>query len=145
MAVPANWSQVGGGEGGVTYAPQGGYVEDNRGQTAFTHGVQFGVTQGGSGNLQRDTEALLQSFARTNPQLRRAGNYQRTNIGGNQGLTTSLRNVSDVTGQAEYVNLSTVYLPDGNMLFMIGVAPQDEANAYANAFAKVRQNVQLTR
>ena len=97
-------------QGGVTYAPQGGYVQDNRGQTAFTHGVQFGVTQGGSGNLQRDTEALLQSFARSNPQLRRAGNYQSTNIGGSRGLTTSLRNVSEVTGEAEYVNLSTVYL-----------------------------------
>jgi hypothetical protein len=143
VAVPSNWSQVGGSQGNVTYAPQGGYVQDNRGQTAFTHGVQFGVTQGGSGNLQRDTESLLQSFARSNPQLRRAGNYQRTNIGGSQGLTASLSNVSEVTGEAEYVNVSTVYLQDGNVLFMIGVAPRDEANTYANAFAKVRQNVQL--
>jgi Zn-dependent protease with chaperone function len=143
VAVPANWSQVGGSQGSVTYAPQGGYFEDSRGETAFTHGVQFGVTQGGSGNLQRDTEALLQSFARSNPQLRRAGNYQRTNIGGNQGLTATLSNVSEVTGEAEFVNLSTVYLPDGNVLFMIGVAPRDEASTYANAFAKVRQNVQL--
>ena len=143
MAVPANCSQVGGSQGNVTYAPQGGYIQDNRGQTAFTHGVQVGVTQGGSGNLQRDTEALLQSFARSNPQLRRAGNYQRTNIGGKQGLSASLSNVSEVTGDAEFVNLSTVYLPDGNVLFMIGVAPRDEANSYANAFAKVRQNMQL--
>ena len=125
--------------------PQGGYIEGNQGQTAFTHGVQFGVTQGGSGNLERDTEALVQSFAKSNSQLRRAGNYQRTNIGGSRGLTTSLSNVSDVTGEREYVNLSTVYLPDGNVLFMIGVAPQTEASTYANAFAKVRQNLQITR
>jgi hypothetical protein len=38
-----------------------------------------------------------------------------------------------------------VYLPDGNLLFMIGVAPQGEANTYANAFAKVRQNLQISR
>ena len=145
MAVPSNWSQVRGDQGGVTYAPQGGYFEGNQGQTAFTHGVQFGVTQGGSGNLQRDTEALVQSFAKSNPQLRRAGNYQRTNVGGSRGVTTSLSNVSDVTGQQEYVNLSTVYLPDGNVLFMIGVAPQNEANTYANTFAKVRQNLQISR
>jgi beta-barrel assembly-enhancing protease len=145
VTVPSNWSQVRGDRGGVTYAPQGGYFEGNQGQTAFTHGVQFGVTQGGSGNLQRDTEALVQSFAKSNPQLRRAGNYQRTNVGGNQGVTTSLSNVSDVTGQQEYVNLSTVYLPDGNVLFMIGVAPQNEANTYANTFARVRQNLQISR
>jgi Zn-dependent protease with chaperone function len=145
VAVPANWNQVGDGQDGVTYAPQGGYFEGNQGQTAFTHGVQFGVTRGGSGNLQRDTEALLQTFAKSNPQLRRAGNYQRTNVGGQQGLTASLRNVSDVTGAEEYVSLSTAYLDDGNMLFMIGVAPQNEANTYANAFAKVRQNLQIAR
>jgi hypothetical protein len=145
VAVPANWSQVRGDQGGVTYAPQGGYFEGNQGQTAFTHGVQFGVTQGGSGNLQRDTEALVQSFAKSNAQLRRAGDYQRTTIGGSRGLTTSLSNVSDVTGQQEYVNLSTVYLPDGNVLFMIGVAPQNEASTYANTFAKVRQNLQISR
>ena len=145
VSVPANWSQVSSDQGGVTYAPQGGYFEGNQGQTAFTHGVQFGVTQGGSGNLERDTEALVQSFAKSNPQLRRAGNYQRTSIGGTRGLTTSLSNVSDVTGAREYVNLSTVYLPDGNVLFMIGVAPQNEASTYANAFARVRQNLQISR
>jgi beta-barrel assembly-enhancing protease len=145
VSVPANWSQVSGDQGGVTYAPQGGYVEGSQGQTAFTHGVQFGATQGGSGNLERDTEALVQSFAKSNPQLRRAGNYQRTTIGGSRGLTTSLSNVSDVTGEREYVSLSTVYLPDGNVLFMIGVAPQNEASTYANAFAKVRQNLQISR
>jgi beta-barrel assembly-enhancing protease len=145
VAVPANWTQVSSDQGGVTYAPQGGYFEGNQGQTAFTHGVQFGVTRSGSGNLQRDTDALLQTFAKSNPQLRRAGNYQRTNVGGQQGLTASLRNVSEVTGAEEFVNLSTVYLDDGNMLFMIGVAPQNEANTYANAFAKVRQNLQIAR
>jgi beta-barrel assembly-enhancing protease len=145
VSVPSNWNQVSGEQGGVTYAPQGGYVEGNQGQTAFTHGVQFGVTQGGSGNLERDSEALIQSFAKSNPQLRRAGKYQRTTVGGTRGLTTSLSNVSDVTGEREYVNLSTVYLPDGNVLFMIGVAPQSEASTYANAFAKVRQNLQISR
>ena len=142
VAVPANWNQRGGGEGGITYAPEGGWFEGNGG-TAFTHGVQLGVLQGGSGNLQRDTEQLLQNFAQSNPQLRRAGNYQRTNVGGRDGLTTTLSNVSEVTGQQEYVNLSTTYLRDGSLLFMIGVAPQAEANVYANTFARVRQNMQI--
>ena len=69
----------------------------------------------------------------------------RPHLGGSRGLTTSLRDVSEVTGESEYVNLSTVYLAVWNVLFMIGVAPQDESNAYANAFARVRQNLQLTR
>ena len=39
--------------------------------------------------------------------------------------------------------LSTAYLRDGSMLFMIGVAPQSEANTYADVFARVRQNMRI--
>ena len=144
IAVPSNWSPRGNSQSGVTYAPEGGYFENSNGGTAFTHGVQLGVMQGGSGNLQRDTDSLLQNFAQGNPQLRRSSGYQRTNVGGRNGLTTQLSNVSEVTGQPEYVNISTAYLSDGNLLYMIGVAPQAEANAYANTFAKVRQNMRIS-
>ena len=79
----------------MTYAPDGGFFEgDDNGGTAFTHGVQIGVAQGGSGNLQRDTEQLVQSFSRSNPELRAAGNARRETIGGRTGLTTPLSNVS---------------------------------------------------
>jgi hypothetical protein len=85
----------------------------------------------------------VQSFARSNPQLRRQGGYQRTNIGGRTGLTTTLTNVSEVTGQSEAVNLSTVPLRDGSVLFIVGVAPADQARAYLNTFGRVRQSLQI--
>ena len=141
VSVPDNWNQVK-TDGGVTYAPNGGYV-DRQGQSAFTHGVQFGVAQGGSGNLQRDTQSLLQSFARGNPDLRQQGGFSRDNVGGRQSLTTTLTNVSEVTGQPEYIRLTTTTLPDGNMLYMIGVAPQSEARTYDSTFQRVKQSVQI--
>ena len=73
------------GGGGVTYAPDGGFVQGDNGGTAFTHGVQIGVAQGGSGNLQRDTQQLLQNFARTNPELRAAGNSSARPSAGAKG------------------------------------------------------------
>jgi hypothetical protein len=142
ISVPANWQQIGSGNT-VTYAPQGGYVQLQDGHSAFTHGVEVGVTQGNGGSLQQSTEQMLQSFARTNPDLRRQGGYSRTNMGGRQGLTTTLTNVSEVTGEREAVNLSTVQLQDGSVLFMIGVAPVDEARTYLNIFNRVRQSLQL--
>jgi hypothetical protein len=144
LSVPANWQQIGSGNT-VTYAPQGGYVQTQDGHSAFTHGIEIGVTQGSGGTLQQSTEQLLQSFARTNPELRRQGGYSRANIGGRQGLTANLSNVSEVTGDRETVNLSTVQLPDGSLLFMIGVAPQDEARTYMNTFNRVRQSIQLAK
>ena len=141
IQVPSNWDQVA-SDGGVTYAPDGGFFRGENGQTAFTHGVQFGVVPG-SGNLQRDTEQLVESFTRGNPQLRRQSNLTRERIGGRNGLTTRLSNVSEVTGQPETVLLSTVYLPDNNLLYIVGVAPASEARTYDETFRRIRQTMQL--
>jgi beta-barrel assembly-enhancing protease len=141
VSVPSNWDQVGGG-GDVTYAPDGAFFEGDQGQTAFTHGVQIGVTRG-SGNLQRDTEQLLNNFARANPELRRQSGFQRDNVGGRNGLTTILTNRSEVTGEIERVALSTTQLRDGSVLYVIGVAPQSEAGTYDSTFRRVRQSLQI--
>jgi hypothetical protein len=140
ISVPANWRPID-GSNTVTYAPDGAYFEDN-GATAFTHGLEVGVTQG-TGDLQRDTQQLLRSIERSNEDLRVAGNTHRESIGGRQGLTTPLRNVSDVTGQPEYVALSTAQIGDGNVLYLIAVAPQSDAQQYENVFRKVRQSVRV--
>jgi hypothetical protein len=143
LSVPSNWEAIGSGNT-ITYAPDGGYVRGSNGQSAFTHGLEVGVTRApDGGSLQQQTDDLLRSFAQANPQLRRQTNYSRTTIGGRAGLTTTLSNVSEVTGERETVNLSTVQLRDGSVLFLIGVAPADEARPYFNAFSRVRQSVQL--
>jgi hypothetical protein len=36
-------------------------------------------------------------------------------------------------------------LPNNNLFFMIGVAPQSEASVYSNAFQRVKQSVRLSR
>ena len=141
ISVPANWEQVKGGNT-VMFVPDGGYVRADNGQSAFTHGIEIGVTRG-DGNLQQQTEQLVQGFAQSNPQLRRQGGYSRTTIGGRQGLTTTLSNVSEVTGDSEAVNVSTVQLRDGSVLFLIGVAPEQQARTYLTTFSRIRQNVQL--
>ncbi len=142
VSVPGNWQQVESGDL-ITYAPAGGYARAQSGQSAFTHGVQIGVTRAADGSLQQATEQLVRSFAQGNPRLRRQGGYSRATIAGRQGLTTTLTNVSEVTGRAEAVDLSTVQLRDGSVLFIIGVAPATEARAYAGTFNRVRQSLQI--
>jgi hypothetical protein len=141
VSVPSNWGENS-GNGGVTYAPDGAFFRGDGGGTAFTHGVQIGVTQG-SGNLQRDTQQLLNGFAQSNPNLRQQGGLQRDNVGGRNGLTTVLSNVSEVTGERERVALSTAQLRDGSVLYVIGVAPQNEAGNYDSTFRRVRQSLQI--
>src|SRR5688572_22458797 len=141
VSVPSNWDEQDARDG-VTYAPEGAYFRGDNGGTAFTHGVQIGVTQG-SGNLQRDTQRLLNTFAQSNPNLRQQTALQRDNLGGRNGYTTILSNVSEVTGQRERIALSTTQLRDGSLLYVVGVAPQSEAQTYDPAFRRVRQSVQI--
>jgi Zn-dependent protease with chaperone function len=143
LNLPSNWSEVSGGDNGATYAPEGGYIQSGD-DSAFTHGFQIGVTARGSGNLQRDTDALIAAFARGNPQLRASGGYTRDRISGRNALRTALSNVSEVTGQRESVSLTTTQLRDGRLVYFIGVAPQNEASAYEDAFRRVRASVELS-
>lgn len=144
LSLPSNWEEVAGGNDGVTYAPEGGYIQSGD-NSAFTHGFQIGTTTvRGSGSLERDTEGLIQAFARSNPQLRASGRYARDRISGRPALRTTLSNVSEVTGQRELVSLTTTQLADGRLLYLIGVAPQSEASIYLSAFQRVLQSVQLS-
>jgi hypothetical protein len=143
LSLPSNWSEVSGGNDGATYAPEGGYIQSQDG-SAFTHGFQIGVTARGSGNLQRDTDALVAAFAKSNAQLRASGSYTRDRISGRNALRTTLSNVSEVTGQRETVSLTTTQLRDGRLVYFIGVAPQNEASAYEEAFRRVRESVELS-
>ena len=64
-------------------------------------------------------------------------------MGGRTCLTTVLSNTSDVNGRPELVSVSTTQLRNGSMLFLIGVAPEDEADEYEAAFRRVRQGLQI--
>ena len=144
VSVPSNWMQVDAGQNSVTYAPDGAwFVDNNTSSSAFTHGVEIGVSQG-TGNLQNDTNALLRNLTQGNPQLRQSGRSGRDNVAGRNGLTVQLSNVSEVTNQPEQITLSTTELNNGSMLYVIGVAPRSEAGRYDDTFKKVRQQIQIS-
>jgi beta-barrel assembly-enhancing protease len=143
LAVPRNWQQVT-GQDSVTFVPAGAQYSGQGGQSGFTHGLQIGVMTPRSASHQDATEELIEGVARANPQMRRQGRgYTRDSIGGRAALTTALRNVSQVTGNTELVTISTVPLRDGSLLYMIGVAPQEEAGTYEPVFRRVKDSAQL--
>ena len=142
VTVPSNWNQIG-ADGVVLYAPAGGYFRTQSGGSAFTHGVEVGVIGAGERSLQAATDALIQSFTQSNPDLRRATGYARTRVGGRTGLSTTLTNTSAITGQREHVSLATTMLSDGRTLFVIGVAPQNESRTYQAVFNRVRQGLTI--
>ncbi len=140
LSVPSNWRELPSGDS-VWFAPDGAYGQ-YQGQAVFTHGVNFGVAQTQSRNLQQATNEFLQGLAQSNNMRQRTG-LQRTTLGGRTGLTTSFTNVNEATGQAENVTVVTTQLRDGRLLYMIAVAPENEAATFQNAFRTVMRTVQI--
>lgn len=140
VSVPNNWRQIN-DSGTVWFVPEGAYGRYN-GQAVFTHGASFGVAQSNSRNLQSATQELINGLAQGNNNLRTSGGYQRTTMSGRNALFTTLSNVNEATGRPETVRVITTQLRNGQLFYMIAVAPQNERN-FENAFQTILQSVRI--
>jgi beta-barrel assembly-enhancing protease len=139
--VPNNWRQVNEGNSSVWFVPEGGYGQYN-GRAIFTHGASFGVAQVSARNLQRATDELINGLAQANNNLRRSGGYQRTTLSGRTAIFSTLSNVNQATGRSETVRLITTQIGDGQLFYMVAVAPQGERN-FESAFQTIMRSVRI--
>jgi len=144
LSVPDNWREIRTDNNEVTYAPEGGY-NSNNGNLVFTHGAQVEVTRASSRDLQAATDELLNSLGQGNPDLRRSGSPWRTTISNRNALAVSLRNVSEVTGQPEIVTLLTTFTRNGELLYVIFVAPTNEYGNYQSVFDHIARSLVVNR
>lgn len=142
VAVPSNWQQMQ-STSAVTFAPEGAYGAVSDGQSVFTHGVEIGLARNETHDLRTATEELLQSLRSSNPRLGRPAGFRRTRVGDRDGLEAAVSNVSDVTGREETIDVFTTLMRDGNLLYVIGVAPRDEYETYGDVFQRVVQSMRI--
>jgi hypothetical protein len=143
VSVPSNWRELA-SNNTVTFAPDGAYGSVN-GSSVFTHGVEIGVSRNESHDLQTATDELIQALRQGNPRLSSPDRYERASVGGRQGLRTVLSNISDATGGQEIIDVYTTELSDGSLFYVLGVAPRDQYNSYANVFRRVVGSIQLAK
>ena len=138
--IPNNWRQIN-DNSTVWFVPEGAYGQVN-GQAVFTHGASFGVLQTNNRNLQSASQELVNNLAQGNNSLRTSGGFQRTTMSGRNALYTTLSNVNEATGRPETVRVITTQLRNGQLFYMIAVAPQSERN-FENAFQTIMQSVRI--
>ena len=141
VSVPSNWREMA-TSNAVTFAPEGGYGEFN-GQSMFTHGVEFGISRNEGHDLRTATEELIGSLQEGNPRLGRPASYRRTSINGRAALSTTMANVSEVTGD-EVIQLVTAEMRDGNLFYAVFVAPRQDVNSYQQVFQRVLSSIRFT-
>jgi Zn-dependent protease with chaperone function len=140
VSVPNNWRQIN-DSNSVWFAPEGGYGQAN-GQAVFTHGVNFGVAQTSNRNLQSATDELVNNLAQGNSSLRANSGYQRTTLSGRNALWTSLTNRNEATGRPENIRLITTQLRNGQLFYMIAVAPAND-QGFDAAFNTTMRSVRI--
>jgi hypothetical protein len=141
VAVPSNWRELRDGDT-VTFAPVGGYGSLG-GENVFTHGVLVGAVRNQSGSLQTATDELVDSFVRGNPDLNRVSGYREIAVDGRRGLLTTMTNINEASGEPEHVQLVTAAAENGQLIYLIGVAPRDEINTYRSVFNRIIDSIEL--
>jgi hypothetical protein len=140
--VPLNWRRLPMGNT-VVFSPDGAYLSSPDTPLAATHGLQIGVARSLTGDPRGDLQTLLTTFGRGNGYFTWTPAFRQVTLGGRPGVTTTASNVSPVTGQFEYVSVSAAHLRDGSLLYVVGVAPEDEAGVYRNAFTRVLKSIEI--
>ena len=140
VSVPSNWREVN-DNNSVWFVPEGAYGQYN-GQAVYTHGASFGVAQTNSRDLQRASQELINNLAQGNNNLRTTGGYQRTTMSGRNALYTTLSNVNEATGRPETVRVITTQLRNGQLFYMVAVAPQNE-RGFDNSFEQILRSLRI--
>jgi hypothetical protein len=140
-AVPNNWISLP-SNSAIKVVPENGYGQLN-GQTVFTHGVEFGVTQASSRDLREATNAWLRAVSQGNPELRLAGDQQVMRISQRSAISTPLVNPSPLGGR-ERIRVYTTFLVDGSLFYYLTIVPEGEVQDYQQTFQRVGESIRLT-
>ena len=144
VGYPSNWRVYDSGGFGVTIAPEGG-VGNVGGRTEVVYGAiinhydPFGNTSGtylreggrGSISLEDATNDVVAQIVQSSPHLEVVrGSEQELRLDGKTALAATLRGPNRNTGVNERVTVVTRALPDGHLMYMVFVSPEQEARQY---------------
>jgi Zn-dependent protease with chaperone function len=138
--VPTNWYALS-SQSSIKFVPKNGYGQLD-GKSVFTHGAEVGVMRAQSRDLSEATDAVLESLASGNPELRDVQPPRQVQLSQRTAIHHQLTNRS-ATGGKEQVNFVTTFLADGSLFYYVTVVPVDEADAYAGTFQRIAESIRL--
>jgi Zn-dependent protease with chaperone function len=149
LKYPDNWKKYPDSEGGgVSFAPEGGVLDDGSGHSALAYGLIIGVGQAkgdphDENALSSATGQVIQDLQKSNPSMKITRHGEHVRLNGQPGLSTYLSNVSPAGGQ-ETDWVVTVLRPEG-LVYFVCVAPQSAYDNYDKTFSSILDSVRFTR
>ena len=149
LKYPDNWKKYPDSDGpGVSFAPEGGVLDDGSGHSSVAYGLIIGVAQAkGDPNdgkaLNSATSQVIQDLQKSNPSMKITRQGERLRLNGQPGLSIYLSNVSPAGGQ-ETDWVVSVLRPEG-LVYFVCVAPQSAYDNYDKAFSTILDSVRFSR
>jgi Zn-dependent protease with chaperone function len=144
IAYPDNWQPMSDqNSGGVTIAPPAGV-----GQGAIAYGVVInGAQDPNGGSLDQSTQQLIQGLQQSNPGLSASGSAQNIKVNGIEGRSINLRGTSPVQQDGRSVSerdwLVTLQRPQGGLLYLVFVAPEDSFRQLRSTYKRMLNSLQI--
>jgi Zn-dependent protease with chaperone function len=142
---PENWQAYGQGDA-LTLTPEGGVMDDSRGNAVLARGVIVSLFQPHTDSdrpisLEQATDELVQNLEHSNSRMSLVRHHEQMRLGGEPALSTYLSNDSPAGGR-ESDWLVTTMRPDG-LLYIVCVAPEREYDSYDRAFRTLVDSVRF--
>jgi hypothetical protein len=142
LRYPQNWDVLTADQINLIFAPKGAYGQ--REETIFvTHGLFIGAVAPQSSNLEEANAKFVQEQIAVNPDFRIVRAPQAITFGGRRGFATMVSGPSTVTGVIEVDVIHTTATADGQLFYVITMAPEDEWQAYQPAFEEIVNSLKL--
>jgi len=143
IAYPDNWQEHTSSQMGVVIAPPAGVAAG-----AIAYGVIVSAAQDSNAtSLDQATQDLIQSLQQSNPDLQVVGNPRSIRVSGVEGRSVDLAGTSPVeqNGQPlrEHDWLVTLPRPQGGLLYLIFIAPENDFGRLRPTFEKMLNSLQL--
>ena len=144
IQYPANWQAMGDANSNVTIAPQAGVAQGAVAYGVIISGFQ---PQQGRASLEAATQDLVATLQQGNPQMQQSGSPQSISINGSPALSVQLTSPSPIQGSsgpvAERDWLVTVQRPQGSILFLIFIAPDQQFQQFGPAYEQMLRTLRL--
>lgn len=149
LKYPDSWKKYPDNDGsGVSFAPEGGVVDDGSGHSSVAYGLIISVVQAqgdskDSSALEAATSQVIENLQKANPSMKISRPGERLRLNGQPGLSTYLSNLSPAGGQ-ETDWVVTVLRPEG-LVYFVCVAPQSAYDIYDQTFSSILDSVRFAK
>jgi len=142
IAYPDNWQVFGDQNSSMTIAPPAGVS-----QSGIAYGTVIDVVQNANASLDQATQEVIQTIQQGNAGTKVLGSVKRLRVNGRDARSVELTGTSPVMQNgkplAERDWLVTVARPQGGMLSLVFVAPDNTFSKLKSTYQKMLQSLQL--